>query len=345
MKEIGKLLQVFIPKEMDTLKRRYSILNSIQLFQPVGRRSLAQRLNFSEKAIRSDMEYFKNEGFIRVTSLGMEIEPSGSEILENLKDFIKHVEGLSGIEERVRQILECKDLLIVSGDADQSEEAKINIANAASKVLLEHINRNSIVALTGGSTVHRVIKQLKPTQLDYPDVLIVPARGSLGNNIEYHANTLVSVLAKKINCKYSLLNIPDNLSQKALESVRQEPDILNTISSILKANIIIYGIGNIDEMAVRRSLEEETVQYLKDHHAVAEVLGNYFNKSGDVVYTSRSIGITIDEMKDLNFPIAVAGGSSKADAILAVRKFVAKGCLIIDEGAAKKIIEVYEASL
>ncbi len=345
MRDIAKTLQKLIPKEMDTLVRRYNILNCIQLFQPIGRRSIAQRLDVSEKAIRSDTEYFKTEGFIQVTSLGMELESAGTDMLNRLKEFIKHLEGLSNIEEKVRQILDCEELLIVSGDADVGEESKINMANVAAKVLLDHIQVNSIVALTGGSTIHKVISQLKPTHMFYPDVVIVPARGSLGNNIEYHANTLVSVLAKKINSQYRLLNIPDNLSQKALESVRQEPDIQQTIASILKANIIVYGIGNVDEMAVRRSLDEETIKYLKDHAAVAEVLGNYFDQLGQVVYTSRSIGITIEEMKDLNYPIAVAGGSSKAEAILAVRKFVAKGCLIIDEGAAKRIIEVYEEKM
>lgn len=345
MKEIAIALQKLIPKEIDVLLRRCNVLSVIQMFQPIGRRSLAQRLNVSEKAIRSDTEYLKSEGLIQVTTIGMELRPSGSEMLEGLKEFVKHLEGLSTIEEKVRQILDCKELLIVAGDVDSSEEAKLNLANAASKVLLEHIQNNSIIALTGGSTIYRVINQLKPTHLEYKNVMVVPARGSLGNNIEYHANTLVSVLGKKIDSNYRLLNIPDNLSQKALESVRQEPDIQQTISYILKANIIVYGIGNVDEMAIRRSLDEESVRYLKDHDAVAEVLGYYFDKKGDVVFTSRSIGITIDEMKDLNFPIAVAGGANKAEAILAVRKFIAKGCLIIDEGAAKRIIEVHEARL
>ncbi|MBC7958381.1 MAG: sugar-binding transcriptional regulator [Vallitaleaceae bacterium] len=344
MKEIANALQKLIPKELDTLKRRYSILNNIQLFQPIGRRSLAQKLNFSEKSIRSDVAYFKSEGLIQVTSIGVGIEPSGLEMLDGLKDFMRHVEGLNTIEEKVRRILDCENLLIVSGDADEDEAAKIHLANVAAKMLLEHLKPNTIVALTGGSTVHRVINQLKPKQLAYPEVLAVPARGSLGNHIEYHANTLVSALAKKINCKYLLLNIPDNLSQRALESVREEPDIQQSIAFILKANIIVYGIGNVDVMVSRRSLDESIIAFLKEKEAVAEVMGYYFNKFGEIVYTSRSIGINIDEMKDLNYPIAVAGGSSKAQAILAVRKFVANGCLIIDEGAAKKIIEIHEVS-
>lgn len=340
MKDIASVLMTIIPKETEVLRRRYQILNTIQLFQPIGRRSLSQRLNISEKLIRTDSEFLKAEGFIEVNAIGMEISQKGIEILDDLRETMKALQGLNSIQEKVKEILPCKDLVIVPGDADQSEETRKSIAKTASEVLINHIEKGSIIALTGGSSVHNVIQAIKPTNLEHMDVTVVPARGSLGNNVEYQSNTLVSMLAKKINAGYKLLNIPDNLSPKAFESVKEEPDIQNTLDIISKANILVYGIGNVFEMAKRRNLDEKTIKYLEEQGAVSEVLGNYFNAQGDVVYTSTSIGITIDEMKNLNYPIAVAGGARKAEAILSVKNYILKGCLIMDEGAANQLINM-----
>ena len=301
---------------------------------------LAQKLNLSEKIIRNETEVLKTAGLISPGLTGMELTEAGIIVLESLRDIYMHLKGLFDIEERVKEILGCEELILVDGDSDESEEAMANIGKAASKKLLAHIEDNVIIALTGGNTLRSVVNGLKPVDLSHMNVMIVPARGSLGTTVMNQANTIVSDLAEKINAQYRLLNIPDNLSQKALESVRQEPEIQETISFILHANIIIYGIGNAKEMAIRRKLDDQTREVLAERGAVAEVLGHYFDAEGNMVYASRSIGISTEDMTDLNYPIAVVGGRSKGEAIWAVKEFIKKGCLIIDEGAAKRIIEL-----
>ncbi|GMQ62654.1 sugar-binding transcriptional regulator [Vallitalea maricola] len=334
-------LKKIIPKEIDILQRRYEILKGIHIYQPIGRRSLSQKLSISEKIIRNETEYLKSQGFILVSSVGMSTTDSGDTILDDLKEIMHHVKGLNYMEEEVKRLIGCKEVVVVPGNSSEYEEIKENIGKAAVDVLLKHIKDNTIIALTGGSTVYNVVKSLnnKPNTT-YENVLVVPARGSLRNNVEYQANTIVSKLAKKLNGDYELLNIPDNLSKKALDSVRKEPEIEQTISNILKANIILFGIGNAYEMAGRRNLPEPVMDFLHRRQAVAEALGYYFNKNGEIVYTSRSIGIKLEHMTKTPYPIAVAGGAKKAEAIMAVKNIIKNGSLIIDEDAANRIIEI-----
>ena len=108
---------------------------------------------------------------------------------------------------------------------------------------------------------------------------------------------------------------------------------------LVKANILVYGIGNAFKMAKRRNLSEEVIAELANNHATAEALGYYFNNRGEIIYASRSVGITVDQMTELKYPIAVAGGYSKSDAILSVSDILKRGCVIMDEGAARGIIE------
>lgn len=340
MERLLTTLQKIIPKEMTTLQRRYQLLKTIHMSQPVGRRLLAQKLFMSEKIVRTDTEFMKTEGFIEFTPSGMILTDGGKHILNELMRVMRHFEDITRIEERVKRILGCQHLTIVPGDADLQEDTIVNLGKAASKVLIDHMQSDSIIALTGGSTIHHVVEAMQVSHHTHEQVLVVPARGSLGNNAEIQANTLVALLAKKLKCGYKLLSLPDNLSQKALESVSEEPEIQETLAVIKKANILLFGIGTAENMANRRNLDEEAYKVIQDKAAVAETLGYYFNQKGEIVFTSRSIGIKLNEMRENVYPIAVAGGKSKAEAIISVRKFISRGSLIIDEGAAKRIIEL-----
>ncbi len=332
-------LHKIIPKELQVLKRRYRILNAVALFQPIGRRTLSDKIGVSEKMVRTETDFLRKEGFIRSSGTGMALEAKGSHLLDDLRGFMNIMDGLVTVEEQIKQILECKEVYIVPGNADVDEETILSIGHKAADVLLEKVSNNDIIALTGGSTVHNVIEAIDYVDLSEKHLTIVPARGSLGRKMAYQANTLVALLAAKTNCRYHLLNIPDNLSQKALESVKEEPEIQETLDKLLKANILVYGIGNAYKMARRRNLGIEVVDDLKVKGATAEALGYYFNDAGKVIYASRSIGITMDQMTELKYPIAVAGGYSKSDAILSVKEILGQGCVIMDEGAAKGILE------
>lgn len=341
MERYIEALMKIVPKELQILRRRYRILKGIQLFHPIGRRALSDKIDISEKMIRTETEFLKKEGFLLASGAGMELAPKGRQLIEDLRNFIEMMDGLETVEERVKEILGCKEVYIVHGNADEDEETILSIGHKAAEVLLKKIELNDIIALTGGSTVHNVIQALTYHDIHTKNVTVVPARGSLGRNVAYQANTLVAMLAAKINCPYHLLNIPDNLSPKALESVKGEPEIQEALNKLLKANILVYGIGDAFKMARRRSLSWDIVQTLRDRKATAEVLGYYFNRQGEIIHATRSIGITMDQMTELKYPIAVAGGYSKCDAILSVKAILGSGCVIMDEGAAKGIIEQY----
>ena len=72
--------------------------------------------------------------------------------------------------------------------------------------------------------------------------------------------------------------------------------------------------------------------------AVGEAFGHYFDVNGKVISPSSSIGISIENYKRIPHAIAVAGGVSKADAIIGVSRVKPNMVLMTDESAAKEII-------
>lgn len=336
------ILNKVIPKEMEVLHRRYALLKAIQVMQPVGRRVLSAKLIVGEKIVRHDTDYLREEGYLIVTMGGMILTEEGILLLEDLKNVMKEFEGIKDIEARLTTVLGCNDITVVLGDTDLEPNALNNIGKAAADLLQNLLNEDSIVAITGGHTIKSMVRHIKTTPDLESNRMIVPARGSLGNDIETQANTLVELMAKKMNCQYRLLNLPDNLSEKAIESVYKDPAIKKIIKDIKKANIIVFGIGNAKKMAYRRDLNKKILKVLDDKKAVAEALGYYFNQEGKMVYDSKTIGFHLEEFEKDIHPIAVAGGASKAQAILAVRQFIKNGSLIIDEACAIKVLELSE---
>ncbi len=332
------VLDKIIPKEMDILKRRYYILSTIYAVQPIGRRMIASKLNIGEKTVRLDIEFFREEGYVHVSASGVGITEMGIALLDQLKELMNELEGMKRLEEELKVVFPQTDIHVVSGNSDEGDEAITNIGRSAAKVLENHLTQASVVAITGGYTMKSVVKHMSVRQEPIDSMFVVPARGSLGNNVETQANTLVEEMAKKIGCNYKLLNLPDNLSEKAIVSVTKDPKIRQVIEQIKKATIIVFGIGNAEKMAYRRDLNKGVIDILTERHAVAEALGYYFNKQGRIVYDSKTIGFHLDELRKNVCPIAVAGGESKALAVLSIRHFIQNGSIVLDEGCARKVL-------
>ena len=74
--------------------------------------------------------------------------------------------------------------------------------------------------------------------------------------------------------------------------------------------------------------------------AVAEALGHCFDISGRLLASASGLGLPEDSFSRIPNVIAVAAGSHKAEAILAVSRHHKNSCLITDEGAANRILEI-----
>ena len=93
-------------------------------------------------------------------------------------------------------------------------------------------------------------------------------------------------------------------------------------------------------MAHRRSMSKDLVAMLKEKRAVGEAFGYFFDESGRVVYRISRIGIQLEDLASMDCVVAVAGGASKAKAIVSYMNHAPKQtCLITDEGAAKAILK------
>ena len=341
MENILKLEQKIVPELIELLEKRHDILRMICYNQPIGRRILSNHMCISERIVRNEINFLKSQNLIEVNALGMFITSDGEEIIRQLKGFIHEIKGLSKIEKSIEKHLKLKQVIIVPGDVDIDKSVLKELGKAAANYAMDIIEDNSIIALTGGTTVKEVVDSF-PKNNKYKNILVLPARGGMARNVEMQANTLVARLANRIGGNYELLHVPDNLSNAALETILNEKDIKNIIDKIRSADILLYGIGIAKDMALKRGIPQKKIRELEELGAVGEAFGQYYNELGEIVYSTPTIMVKNEDVKHEKILIAVAAGKNKARAIIATEINRSSTVLIIDEAAAQKIINILE---
>jgi central glycolytic genes regulator len=249
--------------------------------------------------------------------------------------------GLSDLEERIRSHFNLRRVLVVPGDSDTSPHSKRELGKAGCSALLKAMGKDDVVAVTGGTTLAQVANQLT-SQTPLKGNWFVPARGGLGESLDYQANTIASTMAKRTGAQYRLLHVPDHLGEEAYATIMQEPNIREIVEVIRSARIVVHGIGDAMVMARRRRADHSVEDALKEEGALAEAFGYYFDRNGAVVHKMPTAGLRLEDIMNIEVVIAVAGGRSKGEAIAAIMKFGHDDILVTDEAAALEIVSLIE---
>lgn len=343
MDEKLQLIRRIAPDLTEEIIKRYRVLKTVRLLQPCGRRMVVLSLGMTERTVRSEIERFSAQKLVQVSKTGMTVTEEGIEVLDGLEALFTKLTGLSLLEDKMARILGVKKVFIAQGDADENERTRKEMGQLAARVLMERTNENSRIAITGGTSMQDLVMAAAESNKKMAK-MVLPARGSIGRKMELQADTLAASLAKKLQAEYRLLHLPDNLSEAALAEMKKQPEIYDTILEMEQVNILLLGVGNALEMADKRRLEPSVQEYLKQEGAVAEACGYYFNRQGRVIYETHSIAIDFKEVPQMEEVIVVAGGSRKAESILAVGNSVPSGVFVIDEGVALNILELAKSN-
>lgn len=345
MRTVLEIQRLLAPDVVDVLKKRYTILRHIRESGSVGRRTLATGLNMTERVLRAETEFLKQQGLLDIEASGMRISRTGLQLLDDMEPMMREWLGLSALEQRIEAAYGLRQVIVVPGDAERDPAAKRELGKAGAAALTKAaaaMERSDgeplVVAITGGSTIVEVAEHLTASPA-LKQALFVPARGGLGERVELQSGTIASTMAKRTGGGYRLMHVPDDVGEEAIASLMGEPHIREVAELVRRARIAVHGIGEAYEMARRRRVGAATIELLKRGGAVAESFGYYFNRGGEVVHRMPTVGLRLEDIERMETVIAVAGGASKAEAIDAVLRNGHEDVLVIDEAAAAAMLE------
>jgi central glycolytic genes regulator len=335
--ELAHLRRV-VPELFEELLERVHILQRVRLLQPIGRRALATETGQTERVLRAHVDVLREQGILLFTASGMSLSEEGTSLLERLDGAIATLEGRDALATSLSRTLGIDEVIVVAGDSDHDEFVKQALGFQAADTLIHRLNVQDVLAVTGGTTMAAIAAAMPKPSSPLP-VQVVPARGGLGENVAVQSNTIASDFARKLGGTSIMLHVPDQLSQDTLQRLVTEPQIQERLLQVRQASFVIHGIGDALSMAKRRHLPDADLHALRERGAVAEAFGYYFDDAGQTVHTMTTVGLRLDDLERIRVVMGVAGGRSKAAAILAAAKAYKMNVLVTDEGAAKSIVQ------
>ena len=263
--DVNKMLEIqnkIVPETVELFMRRYEILKVISVLQPVGRRALSNKLGFTERSIRTEIDKLKEIGLIQILSSGVELTDIGWNMLSEVQRTFYYIKNLSEIELKLKEKLNLKRVLVVAGDVETDIFTFNDLGKKAAEVIIDLIRNDTVLGITGGTTMACVVKQMSRKK-GIKNLLVLPARGALNEELEIQANTIAANLAEKLNSEYKLLHIPDNLDYEELNVLKNNKIISDVLKEIKKINLLVFGLGNARDMAIRRNADASVFEKLR----------------------------------------------------------------------------------
>lgn len=340
MEDVIEQMIEIVPELLPVYLRRIDVLHMIYREGPIGRKQLAERLQMTERPLRTETEFLKQQQFIVTSAKGMMVTGKGEQALINAQNIWRHQSSVHVQEKLLKQTLDICQVKIVSGDADSNRLQNYELGLQVSQYLNKKLARgHHTLAITGGTTMLDIAKNMQESLANGRDFTVVAARGGLGDQLAAQANTISDILAQRLHGRNMVLYTPEKLSQETYRLLLMEPSIQQTLQELKRANILLFSVGDAKIMAERREVDLDEAELIAKAGAVGEAFGCFFDADGKIVYRMPRIGFQIEDLASVAHPILVAGGSSKAKAIAAFAKLAPKQLVLItDHGAANQVL-------
>ena len=172
-------LEKLVPEAISLFKERYKLLQTILEYGPIGRRGLASQLALSERMVRNEIDKLTKQGLVQASIAGISITKSGEDLLSKLYLTLHMLEESSRLEEKLRDILKVKSAVVIRGNIDQDETVKNQFGYAISSLLEKVLIDNTTIAITGGTTIAKMVEQMPRMTHTCEHIHVIPARGSI----------------------------------------------------------------------------------------------------------------------------------------------------------------------
>ena len=230
-----------------------------------------------------------------------------------------------------------KDAFVVPSPLNE-QDINESVAQAAAMYIHERLEKTGYINMGYGDTSSRILNHLANI-CEFPVNVV-----SLTGGVNYYLpNTRSSIF----NAKLYLTPAPLLMaSEDIVKAMEQEPSVKQIRHVATLAQMSIVGIGGVDSNATlltNGTLNHSDVLLLSMQGAVGDMLCHFIDKDGNVIQSSlerRLMSTPLEQLKEMNNSIGVAGGSTKSEAILAALKGNYLDVLITDEATATNVLRL-----
>lgn len=296
--------------------------------QKLTQQDIAERLRLSRAKVSRLLRQAQDRGIIQITVRS----PGGDH---------------TNIEQALEQRFGLKEVNVIECSQPSSHDVVAReLGIAASQYLQRTLQDGDVIGVTWGSTLNAMVNAMPP--IETLNVHIVQIVGGLGPpEAEVHATDICRRFAQALNCKLSLIAAPGIAdTPETKRALMSDSHLQHTFSLFPRLTIVFAGIGAPTPSSVLVQggsiMSQEQLNTLRELGAVGDIGLRFFDAQGRAVHSpldERVIGITPEQLRNVERVVGIAGGTDKIEAICGAVRGRLINVLITDVTVAKALME------
>jgi lsr operon transcriptional repressor len=246
------------------------------------------------------------------------------------------------LEKQLVDRYQLRDALIVP-EIDSPMINKNLGAAGAQYIELNLGKEETLLGFGWGNTVSLTLKHL--SLWGHKEVSLITLSGGitayLQNTYREETNPLF-----KFNSRFHIIPSPLLVSSAdTCRSILSEPEVARIMQMAKLANIAVVGIGPMSTNATFTQfgyITPQELEILQKPGGVGDILGQFYDKDGQrlqVDFHNRLISVSLEDLKNMQHVVGIAGGEHKAEAIQGALRGRYLHSLITDENTALKLLQ------
>jgi len=292
---------------MNTFKEELATKVSLLYYEEnYNQNEIASKLGISRSYVSQLLSYARSHNIVRIV---VNVEGFYSRSVKEEIEFSKYFP-------EVKQFYFMK--------SKSPEYTKKYIGEFAAPLLVKLIQKAKIIAVDPGTSVGKVISELKSSYFgNCHEKKVVPVTGGIDNiNVRIHPSDFVRKLGRTLNCKYYFLNLPILIENHSSRDVLlKEKNAQEIVHLWDKVDLAILGMGNISkDSTLFSSCSNSMIEKIRNSEAVGEIGINFIDKNGNYLplLDKYRVSVPFDKLKKVNTKITIAFGVQKARALASI---------------------------
>ena len=246
------------------------------------------------------------------------------------------------LESRLVTSLGLHDAWVVPSSSSD-ERLRTSLGTGGAHSLRALLSPGMVVGVNQSRTVSAIPDALGAEK--QVDAQFVPVAGSAGGYGRSKAHETSEALARAFGASAYHLPAPTLASSADAAAVLlAESEIAETLALAANADVLIVGIGTLEDSYLARGgeISSRSIRALRDKGVVGDMSLRFFDREGGHVPSpveDRVIALTLDQHSAIPLRIAIAGGDSKREALLAAASGRLFNMLVTDSETATWLID------
>lgn len=295
--------------------------------QGMTHEEIAKNLKFSRSKVTRMLSRARQEGIVEINIKGA--YRSCIEVEMKLKDYA----GLT-------------EVIVVPEGADL-DATQLSVGRAAADYLNSNLQDNEVLGLAWGMSFKWMIPYLKPNKSK--NITTIHLMGGITSGEIENPQQIVTAITREIGAHSVLKSVPvvvDN--EKIREVLMSDSGVQEIFKRVTECTKALIGVSDVsDNASLCRSgaVDRNEMKEIREAGAVGNIIAWFIDIQGKVMNLpihKRIMSPSPEVLKAIPQKILMASGRHKRDALIGALRGGFADILIIDEGLARELIEMYE---